>query len=52
LLAYVARTAARKGWCRITLEVRRDNTGARRLYRNAGFTGGRHPMYFLTKEIR
>ncbi len=34
--------------CKITLEVRRDNRIARRLYRSCGYSGGESPMEFWT----
>jgi ribosomal protein S18 acetylase RimI-like enzyme len=37
LLTSIADLGRGLGCCRITLEVREDNTAARRLYRNAGF---------------
>ena len=37
--------------CRITLEIRDDNTAADTLYRDYGFNDGGHPHRFLKLEI-
>ncbi len=43
--------AKASGCCKITLEVREENTGARRLYRDVGFGTETMPTIFLEKRL-
>jgi ribosomal protein S18 acetylase RimI-like enzyme len=55
LLQAVKDEAARRGYCKVTLEVREDNRTARRLYERAGFTAGTSggtPIQYLFLEKR
>lgn len=56
LLAAVEGEAAARGCCKLTLEVREDNTVARALYRQHGFgdfdlAGATYPTLFLAKPL-
>jgi GNAT superfamily N-acetyltransferase len=51
LLNEIGKYAKEEGFCRINLEVRNDNIKAQNLYKKAGFTEGRPPMYFWEKRI-
>ena len=52
LLAAVVEAGREKGCCKITLEVRQDNSNARRLYARQGFGGSQNRQYlFLEKEL-
>ncbi len=43
--------AKASGCCKVTLEVREENTGARRLYRDVGFGIDTMPTIFLEKRL-
>ena len=43
--------AQKRNYCKITLEVRDDNTIAQALYRSLGFEESKPNMYFWTKKI-
>jgi ribosomal protein S18 acetylase RimI-like enzyme len=43
--------AKASGCCKVTLEVREENTGARRLYRDVGFGTDTMPTIFLEKRL-
>lgn len=51
LLAAAQREALERGCCKLTLEVRADNTPARHLYRDFGFTDAQPPMNFWHKLL-
>ena len=54
LLAAVEQEARASGFCKLTLEVRADNHGARHLYESVGFDPGEQgtsEMAFLTKKL-
>lgn len=51
LLDNVEREARERGCCRVTLEVHDTNTGAKRLYRDAGFGSWEPPTLFVTKHL-
>lgn len=54
LLAYIEDAAQQMGCCKLTLEVRRDNHVARRVYRQLGFgddDGSDAAMSFWTKKL-
>jgi ribosomal protein S18 acetylase RimI-like enzyme len=56
LLAAVEERAAARGCCKLTLEVREDNTVARALYHQHGFgdfdlAGATYPTLFLAKPL-
>ncbi len=55
LLRAVEEEARRMGCCKVTLEVRADNDGARRLYGSEGFRGdggsAENSYYFLQKLL-
>ncbi|MGE3536509.1 MAG: GNAT family N-acetyltransferase [Candidatus Tectimicrobiota bacterium] len=57
LLEHVAQAARALGCCKLTLEVREDNTPAQRLYHEVGFDttaayGGAVRVWFLEKRLR
>jgi ribosomal protein S18 acetylase RimI-like enzyme len=52
ILEYIADEAKAKRYCKVTLEVRGDNTAAIDLYAQQGFSPGPHTMYFLTKNLK
>jgi ribosomal protein S18 acetylase RimI-like enzyme len=52
LLEHIADEAKAKRFCKVTLEVRGDNTAAIDLYAQQGFSPGPHTMYFLTKNLK
>jgi ribosomal protein S18 acetylase RimI-like enzyme len=58
LLQHIARSAQAAGCCKLTLEVREDNPGAARLYRNFGFhtahlaDGGQVQYLFLEHSLQ
>jgi ribosomal protein S18 acetylase RimI-like enzyme len=43
--------ARRLGCCKLTLEVRSDNTRAMELYRKVGFEPGEPPTWFWTRKL-
>jgi len=43
--------ARENDFCKVTLEVRNDNHGAQKLYREAGFKECEPPMHFWEREI-
>lgn len=51
LLDAVDNHARASGCCKITLDVREDNSGARRLYHNSGFGTEVLPTLFLEKRL-
>ena len=51
VIGEIENVASTKKCCKITLEVRRDNEIARRMYEKFGFSKGRAPMEFMTKEL-
>jgi ribosomal protein S18 acetylase RimI-like enzyme len=56
LLGAVEERARARGYCKLTLEVRHDNEGARRLYHEYGFrdlelAGVTHKTLFLSKPL-
>jgi len=51
LLRGIDNYAKASGCCKITLEVREENTGARRLYRDVGFGTETMPTIFLEKRL-
>jgi ribosomal protein S18 acetylase RimI-like enzyme len=56
LLGAVEERARARGYCKLTLEVRHDNEGARRLYHKYGFrdlelAGVTHKTLFLSKPL-
>jgi len=54
LLAAVEQLARQLGCCKLTLEVKHENTGAKRLYERIGFDAGGPPgaeVAFMTKPL-
>ncbi|HCL56208.1 MAG TPA: GNAT family N-acetyltransferase [Spirochaetia bacterium] len=51
LLQRVYEEGQKKGCCKITLEVRKDNEKAKKLYRCFGFGEAAAPSYFWSKKI-
>jgi ribosomal protein S18 acetylase RimI-like enzyme len=51
LLKGIEEMAKNNGCKKITLEVRKDNTAAQKLYASFGFSEGIPPMYFYMKRI-
>lgn len=51
LLCGIEDLARIAGCCKMTLEVRRDNTVARLMYGKFGFTRGEVPMEFMSKTL-
>lgn len=51
LVREAERIAGEMRCCKVTLEVRRDNRIARKLYRSCGFSEGEKPMGFWTKPL-
>lgn len=51
ILLFLEEKAKLMGCCKLTLEVRTDNTKALGLYKKFGFSGGKHLMYFWTKML-
>ncbi len=51
LMNRVVELATSRGYCKITLEVRYDNTSAKALYRREGFVPCDPNMYFWSKKI-
>jgi len=51
MLAAIEDYARDTGCCKLTLEVREDNAGARRLYRDVGFGTEILPTIFLEKSL-
>jgi ribosomal protein S18 acetylase RimI-like enzyme len=51
LLRAIDEYARESGCCKVTLEVREDNIGARRLYRDVGFGTEILPTIFLEKRL-
>jgi ribosomal protein S18 acetylase RimI-like enzyme len=51
LLATIEAAAAALGCCKVTLEVRDDNTAAQRLYRAVGYGDGAASHRFWSKQI-
>jgi ribosomal protein S18 acetylase RimI-like enzyme len=57
LLRHVEMKARELGCCKVTLEVREDNSAARALYRHVGFDDARFggdtaPVQFLEKQLK
>ena len=51
MLNEVIKIAEQKRCGKVTLEVRKDNTGAQNLYKKLGFLESDSPMYFWVKEL-
>ena len=51
LLATIEKEAKKLGCCKVTLEVRSDNTRAQALYRSEGFTESKPETWFWSKQI-
>lgn len=51
LLEKVIETAKERGYCKVTLEVREDNTNAMKLYTNLGFKETNPNMFFWVKNL-
>lgn len=51
LLNNIENYSKEKGYCKINLEVRKDNKKAQRLYRKTGFNDCKPPMHFWQKNI-
>ncbi len=51
LLKQVEYEARKKNCCKITLEVRQDNTTAKKMYINEGFAEASNPMLFWSKDL-
>ena len=51
LLTHLEAKARALGCCKLTLEVREDNGGAQRLYRDVGFADEGTPTRFWTKRL-
>jgi ribosomal protein S18 acetylase RimI-like enzyme len=51
LLQKIIEIANERGYCKVTLEVRVDNTHAKTLYQNLGFKDTEPVMHFWTKTL-
>lgn len=51
ILSFIEGKAKKMECCKLTLEVRKDNITAMRLYKKRGFDSGKHPMCFWTKTL-
>lgn len=51
LLLQIESIAKERKYCKITLEVREDNTTAQNLYKELGFKDAEPKMHFWTKEL-
>lgn len=51
LMDYLIQYAAENDFCKVTLEVRHDNYGAQKLYKQSGFVECEPPMYFWEKRV-
>ncbi|HEX2934220.1 MAG TPA: GNAT family N-acetyltransferase [Bacteroidales bacterium] len=51
LLHKITSIATEKNYCKVTLEVREDNTNAKTLYQSLGFKDTEPPMHFWTKML-
>lgn len=51
LLQQIESIAKKRKYCKITLEVREDNTAAQYLYTELGFKDAEPKMHFWTKEL-
>jgi ribosomal protein S18 acetylase RimI-like enzyme len=51
LLNKITEIAVERNYCKITLEVREDNTNAKALYQSLGFKDTEPCMYFWTKTL-
>lgn len=51
LLEKIIKESENRGYCKLTLEVREDNTKAMALYKNLGFLECVPNMYFWTKTL-
>ena len=51
LINALIRMAQERGYCKLTLEVRKDNPVAQRVYRNLGFEAGTPEMLFWSKML-
>lgn len=52
LLQQLEALAREQGCCRISLEVRRDNLRAQRLYQSEGYSAGTSPQEFWIKPLK
>jgi ribosomal protein S18 acetylase RimI-like enzyme len=51
LLNKIIAIATERGYCKVTLEVREDNTNAKTLYQSLGFKDTEPLMHFWTKAL-
>ncbi len=51
LLNYLSDYSKEKGYCKLTLEVRSDNSVAQKLYTQMGYEPCKPDMYFWTKKL-
>jgi GNAT superfamily N-acetyltransferase len=51
LMEAITRYSEEYNFCKITLEVRNDNTKAQKLYKSLGFSECKPPMYFWEKVL-
>jgi GNAT superfamily N-acetyltransferase len=51
LMKELIRISAERNYCKVTLEVRKDNTVAQQLYQSLEFAECEPPMYFWSKKI-
>lgn len=51
LMKKIIDTAKERDYCKVTLEVREDNTNAQSLYKSLGFKDTTPPMWFWTKQL-
>ncbi len=51
LLSNLINEAEKRGYCKLTLEVREDNPGAQKVYKNLGFKECEPKMHFWERKI-
>lgn len=51
LLTGIENYAKKRGYCKLNLEVRKDNIKAQNLYKKAGYSDCEPPMYFWQKNF-
>ncbi len=51
MMSKIFEYARENDFCKVTLEVRNDNHGAQKLYREAGFQECEPPMHFWEREV-